>query len=126
MSTLNDTNIFNIGILNKNKEELLNNRHKLGVYEYKEGQSGGYLITRYIDDLDWYLLVKKDTSILVDTFEKQLLNDLIIILAVVISVLLIVSKLIKQNDAKLLHLSKIDVLTNVLNRRGFNEAMGRG
>lgn len=123
MSALGDTNIFDIGILNKNKEELLNNRHKLGVYEYKEGQSGGYLITRYIEDLDWYLLVKKDTSILVDTFEKQLLNELIIILAVIISVLFIVSKLIKQNDAKLMHLAKIDVLTNVLNRRGFNEAL---
>ncbi len=120
-STLSNANIFELGVLNQNKEEILNNQHTLGVYEYKENQSGGYLITRYIDDLNWYLLVKKDTSILFDTFEKQLLKEFFVIFAVIVGVLLIVAKLIKQNDSKLMHLAKIDTLTNLLNRRGFND-----
>lgn len=122
-STMSERNIFDLDVLNENKEELLSNQYNLGIYEYKEGNSGGYLITHYIEDLDWYLLIKKDTSILVDTFEKQLLNEIIIIISVIIFVLFIVSKLIKQNDEKLLHLAQIDALTNVLNRRGFNDAL---
>lgn len=122
-SIMDKKNIFDIGILNQNKEELLNNFYSLGTYEYKESQSSGYLITRYIDDLNWYLLVKKDTAILMDTFEKQLFNEFFIIIPVVVCVLFIVSKLVKKNDEKLRHLAKLDTLTNVLNRRGFNEAL---
>jgi diguanylate cyclase (GGDEF)-like protein len=120
---LQHSNVFEGEALKDSKEEILNNQYKLGVYEYKEGQSSGYIITRYIDDLDWYLLVKKDTGILVDTFRKQLLSELLIIIAVIACVLLIVSKLMKQNDSKLMHLAKIDVLTSLLNRRGFNESL---
>ena len=84
----------------------------------KKDKQKGYIITRYIDDLDWYLLVNKDTGILLETFEKQLLNELIVIVAVIALVLLIVSSLVRQNDKKLIHLAKIDTLTGVLNRRG--------
>lgn len=122
-STMTNKNVFDIEALSQNKKEILENTSKLGIYEYKEGQSKGYIITRYIDDLDWYLLVNKDTEILLETFGKQLLNELIVIMIVIACVLLIVSNLVRQNDKKLIHLAKIDTLTDVLNRRGFNEIL---
>lgn len=124
-SKYKNKNIFNIDVLNKNKNELLSNYYNLEVYEYKEADSSGYLITRYIDDLDWYLLVKKDTSILMDTFEKQLISEFLIIIPVIICVLLIVARLIRQNDIKLTGLAKLDTLTNMFNRRGYNEALDK-
>lgn len=122
-STMTNKNVFDSKALAQNKKEILDNTTKLGIYQYKEGQAKGYIITRYIDDLDWYLLVNKDTGILLETFEKQLLNELIVIVAVIALVLLIVSSLVRQNDKKLIHLAKIDTLTGVLNRRGFNEVL---
>lgn len=122
-SSMSNKNIFDINVLRQNKNDLLNNFYSLGIYEYEEDKSSGYMITRYIDDLDWYLLVKKDTGILFDTFQKQLLNEFLIIIPVIACVLFIVSMLIKQNEAKLNNLAKLDALTNVLNRRGFNEAL---
>lgn len=116
-------NIFNIPVLKNNKDKILNNYYTLDVYNYKERNSGGYLITRYIDDLDWYLLIKKDTSILIYAFENQLIKEFLIIIPVIIFVILIVTRLMKHNDTKLIHLAKVDTLTNMLNRRGFNEAL---
>ncbi|MFA9377195.1 MAG: diguanylate cyclase domain-containing protein [Lachnotalea sp.] len=119
----NSFNIFDIQVLKENKQNILADTSALGVYKYSEGQSSGYLITRYIDDLDWYLLIKKDTSILVDTFKEQLLSEFVIISIVILCVLLIVSKLIIQNDSNLKQLAKVDTLTNMYNRRGFNESI---
>lgn len=116
-------NVFDMQTLNNNKQEILNNYYTLDVYQYHENKSSGYIITRYIDDLDWYLLIKKDTSILQKAFYEQLLKELIIIIPVILCVLLIVTKLMKQSDAILLRLAKIDTLTNMLNRRGFNESI---
>ncbi|MFA9463015.1 MAG: diguanylate cyclase domain-containing protein [Velocimicrobium sp.] len=116
-------NVFDIPVLKENKQVLLNNYYTLDVYNYKDKESSGYVITRYIDDLDWYLLIKKDTTILVDTLEEQILKEFFIIIPVILCVLWIVLRLMKRNDSKLMKLAKIDPLTDMLNRRGFNEAL---
>lgn len=116
-------NVFNYKSLEQNKSNILGNKDSIAVYNYKDGKSEGYMITKYIEDLDWYLLVKKDTSVLANSFQTSLIKDILVFFAVLFFIMFIIDKLIKSNDNSLLHMAKTDTLTGLTNRRGFDEAM---
>ncbi len=117
------TDVFRIAVLNSNKEKVLENKQYAEIFHYENSKSVGYFITRYIEDLDWYLLIKKDTSILATTLNEQLINDFFIFAFIIVVVLKISSAIVKNNEKKLLQIAKMDSLTNLPNRRGFNEKM---
>lgn len=116
-------NVFDNQSMQKNKASILGNKETVAVYHYKDKKSEGYMITKYIEDLDWYLLIKKDTAVLAKSFQASLFNDIIIFLAVLFLILIIIAKLIKSNDQSLRLLAKMDTLTGLKNRSGFDEAL---
>lgn len=116
-------NVFDYKELEENKTAILSNKDAVNVYQYQSDNSEGYMITKYIEDLDWYLLVKKDTSVLNKSFQSSLINDIIIFLTVLLLILFIIAKLIKNNEESLRLLAKMDTLTGLKNRSGFDEAM---
>lgn len=71
-------NLFDDKYLSRNKSVILDNKDTLTVLKYKEGGSEGYMIIKYIEELNWYLLVKKDTSVLEKSFWSIILKDIII------------------------------------------------
>lgn len=118
-------NVFDYKAMEDNKAAILNNKASAAVYQYKDGKSEGYMIVKYIEDLDWYLLVKKDTSVLVKSFQSFLVKDMIIFVVVLLFIIIIIDGLIKLNDKNLLRMAKTDTLTCLTNRRGFDEEMER-
>lgn len=115
-------NLFDDKFLDANKSLILDNKDTITVLKYKEGGFEGYMISKYIEELDWYLLVKKDTSVLEKSFRSIILKDTIILILVLVFVLLIISRLIRNNNKTLLRMAMTDALTTLPNRRGFNEA----
>ena len=115
-------NVFDSKALADSKDSIIGS-NSLQILQYDDGSTDGYLITRYIEDLDWYLLIKKDTSVLAQSFHAQLINDFIILAVVVLLVLLIVDRLVRRNDKILNKVANTDWLSNLPNRRGFNEAL---
>lgn len=122
-SLIENYNVFKNNSLINNKDGIIENKYTLETYSYEDDFIDGYLISRYIDELDWYLLIKKDTTVLVKSFKKQLIGDLIIFLLVILSLLFIVSKIINKYQNNLMDVAKRDQLTNLLNRRGFNDCL---
>lgn len=118
-------NVFDLPELSLHRQEVLNNRTNMQVYQYDGNPSDGYLITRYIDDLDWYLLINKDISVLERSFATELVRDFILFVAVALTVLLIVNRIIMQKERALISMAKTDQLTGLPNRRGFNELLER-
>ncbi len=116
-------NIFSDGSMNLLKDDIINNRTSLETFPYKEAGIDGYLITRYIDDLGWYLVVKKDTSVLKNIFMSQLFDELLILIVVIGVVILIINSVIKRYGVQIAKMANTDSLTEVLNRRGFDEAL---
>lgn len=114
-------NIFDNEMLSQKEEEITANTKSLEIIQSQTSQFNGYYITRYIEDLNWYLLVKKDTSVLEESFKSQLVKLIIVYLLIASGVLLIVNIIIKKNGRAMMSMSKTDLLTNLLNRRGFNE-----
>jgi len=109
--------------ISKYMTDIRNNKTTLETYSYKENGLEGYLITRYVDELEWYLMVKKDTSVLRKSFDHQLLQELIIIIVVLLGVVLVSNRLIIKYEYNLNDIAKTDQLTKLLNRRGFDYLM---
>ena len=116
------TNVFDIPTLRVNMQNVLA-QQTLQSFAYQDNRSGGYMITQYIEDMNWFLLVIKDTSVLRRTQSEQMVNDLIIFALVVVCVVFIVDRLIRKNEQRLSAMAKTDALTGLTNRRGFNEAL---
>ncbi len=119
-----ETNVFDLPDFQKNRQDVLDHTN-LRSFEYRDSHSSGYMITQYIEDMDWFLLVVKDTSVLRRTQSAQMVNDLIIFAVVVVCVLFIVDRLIRKNDQRLSAMARTDSLTSLINRRGFNEALSK-
>lgn len=114
-------NIFDDKTISNFKNEIQNNHSDLLTFKYKDKGIDGYIITRYIDELNWYLVVKKDTSILKKSLYSQLFKVMAVMISVIIFTLIISTKIINWYKQKLSNMAKTDYLTNLPNRRGFNE-----
>ncbi|QOX62986.1 GGDEF domain-containing protein [Anoxybacterium hadale] len=127
-TSLNDIsteNVFDAEILSENREKILNNHDSLQVLQFKEQSFHGYYIVRYIEELNWYLLIKKDTSVLASSMYAQTTRDALIYTIVVLLVLIITNGIVKKNDQLMLGLLRTDLLTGLPNRRNFNETLAK-
>ncbi|MCF7931111.1 MAG: sensor domain-containing diguanylate cyclase [Acholeplasmataceae bacterium] len=79
-----------------------------------------YIISRYVDELDWYIIVIKDTNVFIGFFRDYFITSFIILIMILISVYYLVNKTIKAYQDKVFKLAKTDYLTNLDNRRGFD------
>jgi len=116
-------NIFDDTSIKPLKEDILNNKMTLESFRYNEDGIDGYLITKYIKDLDWYLVVKKDTSVLKSIFMEQLTEELFILLIVIGFIVFTINRLIKKHHIQITKMAYTDPLTGLPNRRGFDEAL---
>jgi diguanylate cyclase (GGDEF)-like protein len=122
-SLIEKVNVFQYNAMEENRETILNDKDSVAVYQYSDEDSEGYMIVKYIEDLDWYLLVKKDTSILEKSFQASLIPSAIVFLIAVALIIIIIGKLVRNNDKELLMIAKTDALSGLTNRRGFDEAL---
>lgn len=118
-------NVFSTDMLSKNRQKIIKNHEALQVFQFKEQPFYGYYIVRYVEELNWYLLVKKDTSVLVRSMYAQTARDALIYVAVIICVLIIINGIVRKNDKLKLSLMRTDLLTGLPNRRGFNEYLSK-
>lgn len=116
-------NIHEDEVIASLSEDIFSNKSTLETYRYTENGIDGYLITRYVDDLEWTLVVRKDTSVLRRTLYNQMGEVFIVIIAVTIAVILISNYVINQFQNKMSQMAKTDELTGLNNRRGFNERL---
>ena len=105
--------------LEANVFELLKPEKGLQVY-FRNIQEDEYVIGHFIEELDWYLIVRKDISNLQRDFRYRTYTLFAIFTAVTILVLLIVIRLVRRFQSRMIRLSQIDHLTGLLNRRGFD------
>ncbi|GAU75811.1 sensor domain-containing diguanylate cyclase [Fusibacter sp. 3D3] len=104
-------------------QRLYNKTDSINVFDGASAHSGQYIISHYIEELDWYLVVRKDTSILTESFNKQLYYDFFIISLVLASVIFIVTQIIKKHEKQLNEMALVDSLGILTNRKGFDKRL---
>ena len=95
-------------------------RSESGEYVYQKLGSGRVAVTKYIDRLGWYLVIESDGG----GERGEILNVLllnIVLCAVVLVIMLLAIRIIIARTRALSSASFIDQMTQLLNRRAFEE-----
>ncbi|MEF9974910.1 MAG: diguanylate cyclase [Clostridia bacterium] len=86
---------------------------------YHSRETDGYIITKYVPNLNWYLVVENNVKSFQSKLFLQLGIDLVFLLLVVSMVIFITSRVIKKYDRKLISLAETDQLTGIRNRTSY-------
>lgn len=103
--------------------DLYNKTDTINVFNDDDIYNQQYIISHYIEELDWFLIVRKDTSELAQSFNQQLYYDLLIVILVLASVLIIVQRIIIKNDSQMEKLALLDNLGILTNRKDFDQKL---
>jgi diguanylate cyclase (GGDEF)-like protein len=116
-------NLFSNQDILKIKNDIISSKREPMVFETNRKTFTDYLVSYYIEDLDWYLIVQKDTSDLYDSLISQLIRDLVIFFSLFIIVMFLSSKIIIFFQDRLVKASITDKLTNLNNRMMFDTCL---
>ncbi|MEG1269183.1 MAG: sensor domain-containing diguanylate cyclase [Oscillospiraceae bacterium] len=101
------------------KEKILNNKTSMEIFWYTEQGADHCLITYYVNNLDWYIVIEKDTSVAQQLLIDQIHRDLLLIGIIVALVLVFISMMIGTYNRMLLKTASIDDVTNLPNSKMF-------
>ena len=118
---INNANLFSDQLILPYQANILSNRDSMEIQWYSKKDLSNCLITRYIDNLDWYLVVEKNTEPIRRSFHMQLKNDSIIVLGILFMLLALSTNVIKRYDKKMVKMATTDGLTGLLNHKSFED-----
>lgn len=113
----NEANIDNIRLDDVNIERSDN-------YVYQRQNGNQLVVTRYIEKLDWYLVVQSDESSRAKQFLNVIVLNIVLCLLVMV-ILLLAIRFIAERTRTLTNASFRDQTTMLLNRRAFEEEKAR-
>lgn len=90
-----------------------------GSFEYRKDGSTYFVNSRFIPDLDWYLLVEQNAATRLASAQHALVNNLIVGAAVTLLVAFLCALLVRRSQRRLENLVATDALTGTLSRIAF-------
>lgn len=88
------------------KNDILKHEQIKQDFWYTSGNKKGYMINRYIEKLNWYLLIDYDTSALQKNLNLQIFGALIVIILVITAVLIIITKIVKKYNEEIIAMTQ--------------------
>lgn len=98
-------NFFSDNSLNDFRQRILRTTDKPETFWYAANAHDAYIVTQYIPELKWHLVVENDVSIIREKFREQLVWSFLIIIGVIALVLFAITSLIKKYNAKIVQLT---------------------
>ncbi len=114
---INKTNLHDLAGISKHADAILSDESREKVYEYDRQNGHILLISRYIPELDWFLVVEQDQNLAMQAIKDNLLRNIFISVLVVLVVAAINIFTINYYQDKLLTFAVTDKLTGAFNRR---------
>lgn len=118
-----NVNLFEYPMFVNMKEALLQNKISSEEHWYSDGNLDGYIISKYIKNLNWYLVILKDTAELQATMLTQLFTGFVFMAAILCIILLITTSILSKYHASLMGLAQKDSLTRLRNRTSYEQEM---
>ncbi len=118
---IGQSNIFDTEGMAKLKNDILSEKDEMKVFELGSKYAKKYVTSYYIEELDWYAVITKSTSIILnENLKWQIISKSIIFLVVLLSAIGLNIKIIQHYQSKVDRLASIDNLTELNNRRMFD------
>lgn len=100
-----NTDLFQSSVFGKYKENILSNREDRQSFWYTAEERHGFIVSCYIPNLEWYLLIDNDTAALKSQLYRQFFVKLVIVLIVIGAVLLIVTRIVRKYVLQIVNLT---------------------
>jgi diguanylate cyclase (GGDEF)-like protein len=117
------TNAFDEPALGALKNEILVNKDTLELFEPSISTQNEYIASYYINELNWYLIVRKDTDILQNLLITHRIKTVIMYLTAFFLIALLIVYIASHYHKMNLKLVKTDYLTDISNRQAFDDAL---
>lgn len=101
------------------KDTIISNKKEMEIHWYPQARTDSCLLTRYIPNMDWYLVVEKDLSPAEQTFRVMLLKEAGIAVLILALLLCTSTFVMHSHHDRLIRMSQIDMLTGLPNHDAF-------
>ena len=88
----------------KDKDRILSTKEAQSFW-YSAAGTSGYVVSQYIENLDWYLVIDHNTLGLKSSLMNQFMIGVLVIVAVIAAVLLIITSIIKKYNRQMIDLT---------------------
>lgn len=99
------TDFFQAGAYSQYKADILANREAAQAFWYTSADKEGFLVSCYVPNLEWYLIIDSDTTELNSQLNQQLFAGIAVVILVIGAVLLIVTKIIRKYNKQIVTLT---------------------
>lgn len=99
------TDLFQDSSYSEYKDSILTNKKDEQSFWYSAAGESGFLVTRYIPNLKWHLIIDYDTTDLKSQLNRQLLANVIIVLFAIGIVLLVITSIVRKYNAQIVKLT---------------------
>lgn len=100
-----NTDLFQSCAFGQYKESILTGQEKKKSFWYEAQASEGFLVSCYVPNLEWYLIIDNDTTVLASQLNQQLFMGVMIITAVIGAVLVLITSIIRKYNARIVTLT---------------------
>lgn len=114
-----NVNIFEKSFLKGMKKEITEGKYVVNHKWYHSKEADGYIITKYVPNLNWYLVVVKDIKEFKDRMFSQLAVSFIFLIFVVLAVINVTTGMVKKYSSMMADLAETDRLTGIKNREAY-------
>lgn len=89
------------------KEQILENRETTKTFWHSSQKGSGYLVSAYVENLGWHLIVENDTTVMDQKLASQFIQGLLVIAVIIALVLVIISYVIHKYNAQIIKLTVV-------------------
>lgn len=87
------------------KSQIISDKEKPRYFWYKSSQESGFLVTQYVANLDWFLIIDNNLSLLDQKLSRQFLGGILVVVIVILLVLFMITRIIKKYNDKIIEFS---------------------
>lgn len=99
------TDLFSFCDFSCLRERIISEKEKYQYFWYGKEERKGYLVVQYVQNLEWYLIVDNDASVLTEQTRQQLFTGVMVIFGVVVPVLLVITYIIRKYNVRIVNLA---------------------
>ena len=116
-------NAFDDEALYNVRYSILNTKDSLKLFEPSSKGDSHYIVSYYVEELDWYLIVHKNAEILNTLLFTQRVKQTVIFFIMFLIAVLVVIYITGHYHKKNIKLVKTDYLTEINNRSAFDDSL---